>query len=61
MYEYSVPELRTFYEKIVSDEMREQADFIDGVVAGIGGAFGGYKQLQNSLALLRKGVTHDGK
>jgi hypothetical protein len=61
MYEYSVPELRTFYEKIVSDEMREQADFIDGVVAGIGGAFGGYKQLQNSLALLRKGVTHDGE
>lgn len=39
--------------------MREQADFIDGIVAGIGGAFGGYKQLQSSLALLREGVTHE--
>ncbi len=39
--------------------MREQADFIDGIVAGIGGALGGYKQLQSSLALLREGVTHE--
>lgn len=60
MYGYSLAELRLFYEKIVSDEMREQADFIDGVVAGIGGAFGGYKDLKRSLALLREGVRHDG-
>lgn len=32
-------EVKMFYEKSIMQDMRKEADFIEGVIAGIGGAF----------------------
>ncbi len=53
MEEYSMAEVRLFYEKIICEEMNDQANFIEGVVAGISGAFGGYDELKPMLKQMR--------
>ena len=60
LHEYNVYEIQLFCEKIASEEMRKEADFIEGVVAGIGGAFGDYKKLEKSLSSMREGGRTDG-
>lgn len=52
--QYSMPEVKLFYEKIIAEEMYEQADFIEGVVAGIGGAFGDYNKIAAMLQKMRR-------
>ena len=52
--EYSFSEIRLFYEKILKHEMRKQADFIEGVIAGVGGSFGGSKEVLPMINQLRK-------
>lgn len=54
LHEYSMPEVKLFYEKIIAEEMFEQADFIEGVVAGIGGAFGDYDKIATMLQKMRQ-------
>ncbi|SEJ35264.1 hypothetical protein SAMN05660742_10675 [Propionispira arboris] len=49
-----MPEVKLFYEKIIAEEMFEQADFIEGVVAGIGGAFGDYDKIATMLQKMRR-------
>lgn len=49
-----------FYEKCVREDMRRQADFIEGVAAAIGGAFGGMKKLDGAIRQMR-GETDGGK
>ena len=51
---YSREEMTLFYEKCIKLDLREKADFIESVVAGIGGAFGGGKQLEKLLTEMRK-------
>ena len=51
---YSKDEVSLFYEKCVKHDMRQKADFIEGVLAGIGGAFGGGKRVEKLLMDLRK-------
>ena len=43
-----------FYEKIIQSEYAQRADFIEDVVAGIGGALGGYDKLLPMLEQMRK-------
>lgn len=54
LHEYSFVELPLFYEKILKAQFNNRADFIEDVIAGIGGAFGGYKQIQSLLGQMRK-------
>ena len=54
LHEYSMPEVKLFYEKIIAEEMYEQADFIEGIVAGIGGAFGDYDKISDLLKKMRE-------
>ena len=51
---YSREELALFYEKCIKLDMRQKADFIESVLAGIGGAFGGGKKVEKLLADMRK-------
>jgi len=51
---YSLPEVKLFYEKILKEEMRRQADFIEAVTGGIGMAFGGEKEIAPLLKRLRE-------
>ena len=51
---YSREELALFYEKCIKMDMRQKADFIESVLAGIGGAFGGGKKVEKLLADMRK-------
>lgn len=55
---YSRDEIRGFYKSILREDMARQADYIEGVSAGIGAAFGGSKanaQVAKLLKELRKG------
>ena len=52
--EYNKEELALFYEKCIKQDMKHNADFIEAVVCGIGGAFGGGKQLTKMLEEMRK-------
>lgn len=54
MEEYSMAEVRLFYEKVVYEELNKQANFIEGVVTGISGAFGGYDELKPMLKQMRQ-------
>ncbi len=53
MTEYSLPEIRLLFEKVQAEEYASRADFIEDVVAGIGGAFGGFDDLKPMLRELR--------
>ena len=50
---YSMPEVKLFYEKILKEDMRRQADYIESVTGGIGMAFGGAKDIIPVLKSLR--------
>lgn len=54
LHEYSVPEIQILYEKIIKMELNQRADFIEGVIAGVGGCFGGYKEVEKVIKDLRK-------
>nr|DAF57520.1 MAG TPA: hypothetical protein [Myoviridae sp. ctqfO1]DAU04452.1 MAG TPA: hypothetical protein [Inoviridae sp.] len=43
-----------FYEKCIKYDMRQNADFIEGVMVGISGAFGGSKKIPKLLEDMRK-------
>ena len=51
---YSKEEICMFYEKCIKYDMRNKADSIESVLAGIGGAFGGGKQVEKLLIDMRK-------
>ena len=51
---YSKDEITIFYNKCISLDSRNKADFIESVLAGIGGAFGGSKKVEKLLSELRK-------
>jgi len=51
---YSKDEISLFYEKCLKYDMSKKADFIEGVLAGIGGAFGGGKKIEKLLKDMRK-------
>lgn len=51
---YSRDELTMFYEKCIKQDMRGKADFVEAVLMGIGGAFGGGKKIEKVLADMRK-------
>ena len=51
---YSKEEVSLFYEKCIKYDMRNKADFIESVLAGIGGAFGGGNKIEKLLSDLRK-------
>lgn len=51
---YSKDEIAIFYNKCISLDLRNKADFIESVLAGIGGAFGGGKKVEKLLKELRK-------
>ena len=58
LYEYSLPEVRLLYEKIVQEELSHRADFIEDIILGIGGALGGvkaFREIQPILTTLRGG------
>lgn len=48
-----MPEVKLFYEKILKEDMRRQADYIESVTGGIGMAFGGAKEIVPVLKALR--------
>lgn len=52
--EYSRDEAVLFFEKCVKQDMRRKADDIEGVMVGIGGAFGGGKHIKKILESLRE-------
>ena len=52
--DYSREELGLFYEKCIRTDMLRDARFIEGVMAGIGGAFGGGKEVNKLLREMRK-------
>jgi hypothetical protein len=51
---YSREELALFYEKCIKQDMRHNADFIEAVMAGIGGAFGGGNKITKLTRDMRK-------
>nr|DAT40216.1 MAG TPA: hypothetical protein [Caudoviricetes sp.] len=51
---YSKDEITMFYEKCVKLDMRNSASFIESVIIGVGGAFGGGKQVEKILAKMRE-------
>lgn len=51
---YSREEIALFYEKCLKYDMRNKADDIESVLAGIGGAFGGGKKIEKLLAKMRE-------
>lgn len=51
---YSKEEISLYYEKCIKFDMKSKADFIESVLAGIGGAFGGGKKIEKLLMDLRK-------
>lgn len=54
LHEYSKEEVALFYEKCVKYDMRHEADFIEAVMAGIGGAFSDKKNSKNIEKLLKE-------
>ena len=50
---YSKDEISIFYDRCISLDLRNKADFIESVLAGIGGAFGGGKKVEKLLKELR--------
>lgn len=52
LYEYSLPEVKLLYEKIIQDKLAQRADFIEDVIAGIGGALGGKKAFRELKPML---------
>lgn len=51
---YSKEEISLYYEKCLKYDMRNKADFIESVLAGIGGAFGGGNKIEKLLTALRE-------
>lgn len=51
---YSREEVAIFYEKCLRYDMRQKADFVESVLMGIGGAFGGGKKVEKILTDMRK-------
>lgn len=51
---YSKEEITMFYEKCIKYDRRSNADFIEGVMVGIAGAFGGNKKIPKLLEDMRK-------
>lgn len=54
MRTYSREEISIFYEKCLRYDMRQKADFVESVLMGIGGAFGGGKKVEKILTDMRK-------
>ena len=54
LHNYSREEMTLFYEKCIKLDMRHNADFIESVIVGVGGAFGGGKKVEKLLAEMRK-------
>lgn len=54
IHTYSKDEISMFYEKCIKYDMRQNADFIEGVMVGISGAFGGSKKIPKLLEDMRK-------
>jgi len=48
-----MPEIKLFFEKAMAEEFAARADMIEDVAAGIGGTFGGFKELRPMLQELR--------
>lgn len=55
LHVYSLPEIRILYEKCWRSELARRADFIEDVMAGIGGCFGGAKEVDKLVRSLRAG------
>ena len=53
MHKYSKDEIEICYEKCIKQDTAKNADFIESVMAGIGGAFGGGKEIQKLLDTMR--------
>lgn len=51
---YSKEEITMFYEKCIKYDRRSNADFIESVMVGIAGAFGGNKKIPKLLEDMRK-------
>lgn len=51
---YSREEIALFYEKCIKFDRRSNADFIESVMVGIAGAFGGNKKIPKLLEDMRK-------
>lgn len=51
---YSKEEITMFYEKCIKFDRRSSADFIESVMVGIAGAFGGNKKIPKLLEDMRK-------
>nr|DAE83028.1 MAG TPA: hypothetical protein [Caudoviricetes sp.] len=51
---YSREEITLFYEKCIKFDRRSNADFIESVMVGIAGAFGGNKKIPKLLEDMRK-------
>lgn len=52
--EYSKEEITLFYEKCVKYDMRASASFIENIMIGIGGAFGGGRKVENLLTKMKE-------
>lgn len=52
--EYSKEEITLFYEKCTKFDMRRDASFIEAVMIGIGGAFGGGRKIENLLTKMKE-------
>lgn len=55
LHRYSKDEIEICYEKCIRQDTSKNADFIESVMAGIGGAFGGGKEIQKLLDTMRNG------
>ena len=51
---YSKEELTLYYEKCIRYDRQQSANFIESVIVGIGGAFGGGKKVEKLLAQIRE-------
>lgn len=52
--DYTSEEIRILYEKCVKGDTRRDANFIENVMAGIGGAFGGGKEIKKLTDKMRE-------
>lgn len=53
LYTYSITQVRMLYEAAMRRDLRGQADFIEGVIAGVGASLGGKKAFQALTPLLK--------
>ena len=59
MNEYSMAEVKVFYEKSLRQKLSARADFIEGVIAGIGGAFSDKSGYKNNIVPLLESLRGD--